>query len=194
MAEKKKNVLKEFIKLNKKKTVTLPYKDKKGEVLFEIKVNPNITLAQRSAMIDYICEIVFAEEDRYNIQNYNGRLMTFAKRCATLRFFTDLEMPEDLEVLFDLVMNTTIYEDIVPHIEPTLSSVMCDADETIKTYRNTGIYNYNFMLLAEKVGGYINEFLDKFKDINLEEIKGLLEKTKDLDTDAIVEGILNFKK
>jgi len=191
---KKKDVIKEFINLHKKEKMTLPYKNKKGEDLFILTINPNITFAERTSMIDDICKIVFDGEDKYDIESYNPNLVNFAKKYVALMYFTDITMPEDLETVFELVMNTTLYDDMSTYVEPALTSIFADVDETIRTYRNTGIYNHNFKMLAKKLNVFFDKVSEQFKDIDMNEIMTMLENFKGLDTNSIIEKIVTLKK
>lgn len=186
--------MKEFINLHKKEKMTLPYKNKKGEDLFILTINPNITFAERTSMIDDICKIVFDGEDKYDIESYNPNLVNFAKKYVALMYFTDITMPEDLETVFELVMNTTLYDDMSTYVEPVLTSIFVDVDEAIRTYRNAGVYNYNFKMLTKKLSGFFDNISEQFKDIDINEIKNMLEKFKGLDTDNIISKIINLKK
>lgn len=191
---KKKDVIKDYINLHKKEKMTLPYKNKKGEDLFILTINPNITFAERTSMIEDICKIVFDGEDRYDIETYNPHLVNFAKKYVALMYFTDIQMPEDLETVFELVMNTTLYDDMAVYVESALTSVYADVDEAIRTYRNTGIYNHNFKMLAKKLNGFFDKVSEQFKDIDMNEIMAMLENFKGLDTNSIIEKIVALKK
>ena len=192
----KKHDYTKILEWQKEEPVTLTYRDKECKEEIHIQVRKHISYVERLKLISEIAAYVFPVVDGiYDISNYEPAQEEFAVRFTILSYFTDLKLPTDAKVLGDLVMNTSLYDDVEKLIGADyLADIILQADQIIDTNKELAIKNNTANLLLVKIGDIMGKIGDKFKDINIDEIKNLMGKFKDINSDKIIETILNQNK
>ena len=198
MSEQNKQDLLKIIDWHKIEPSEIVYKN--GEDKQIIRVFHQISLANRIQMIKEIFDMVFDNEQDnpkgkpMNIDAYHPELLTFAKRCAVITYFTDIELPNDLGELSELVMNTEIYSDVMKKVHRVVNEIFEEADDMIDAHKQSLLANRNFNSVMSKINTAIDTLTAQFKDVNVDELKGIISQLKGVDANNIIQTILNSGK
>lgn len=195
---KNKQIVSKLIKNDKKEPVDLVIKlNAEPAEEIHIKVSPQLDFEDRLAMTKdiykFVCISEEGEELDPTVESYQPELRTYAQRFSVITYFTDLELPSETDsevnMVHQLVMNTSLYEKIMEIVGNEAESVFQEADELIKAYRDTAIANKNFNSIANKLTSFIDGITNQFKNINVDEIKNLLGKFQNADIEDIISKI-----
>jgi hypothetical protein len=106
MAKKKKEVAtaEKWGAVIKKRTIQIPLDASipDGE---QITVKRTVGLDDSISYISFVVQAAFSDEDEYA-----PSIVDFASRVATLMYFTDLELPDETGLLYDISYSSDIYE------------------------------------------------------------------------------------
>lgn len=188
-----KKTVKKIIDWNKEeKPIELKYSHDGEELV--VKVNKQISLNERIQMVKEIYNMVFDESDNkkyVGIESYHPELMDFAKRCAVITYFTDIELPDNLEDISDLVLNTPIFDDVMKYVGQTAVFIFDEANEMVNARKQSILANRNFNALVEKINYVIDSLAEKFKDVDVKELQGVISQFKGLNASQIMNAIIN---
>ncbi len=178
-AERKKEVYRREDKV-------LRYGDGKNTV--QVKLKTTIPFTKRIEMIGEIVGMVFTGKGD-TVESYAPGFTEFAKRYATIAYYTDVKLPSDLDKTWELLNNTAIYKDVVRIVGGELRSIFKEADEAIRTRRD-------YLVNKTDILGMFHKLLDNLKPLEGVDAKELMETLKKLpkmSIDETVDAILKSK-
>lgn len=164
----------------------------------KFKVYNDISLDDRVKMVRSIYEMVIASEEFYDISNYQPFLRVFARGFNILTYFTDLKLPTKIETLNSLILNTDLVDNVLEAMNPraraTLTSIFNEAEDLMQVYIKTSISNRNYRLIIDKVDSIIDGLTTHFKDIDVNEVKGILSNLKGVAGGDLIKTILDLQE
>lgn len=185
-----KNNILDLLKWQKKEPIVLEYKNSDGTETIHVKVLQQLDFSSRTAMIQEIVDMVMDEAD--NI--YRPALLNFAKRYTTIKYFTDIKLPADLDELEELVMNTSLYEDITDKIDGGLMfDINEEAEALIKMRVDSFVSTGGMRALISLLDKFLKSAGEKLKDIDVPNLTEMLGKLKDIDTSKLIETMVGLQ-
>lgn len=157
-----------------------------GENQFAFSVYPVLRLMDRAAMVSEIANGVFMGDDN-TIDTYHPELLEFMQKYTTLKFFTDLKLPKNVEELWIFLNYTQIYNDVAAIIGEGLGEIFDAAGELINTRRQYLANKTDVNSLFKKIGNILKGFETK---ISKEDIDKILEGLKGLPGNESLQGAI----
>ena len=188
--KKTSTILEKYAENNQNQLITLNFDA--GEDVLVVEVKPDISPREKAQMVEYIYDMVFFESES-GYESYHPEYIDFAEKVATLRFFTDLELPDDVDGLWS-ILNTPLYDAILDKIFNKVVEVCKMAEIKIKTKRDYLVRKTDISNLIDKIG---NSFGDISEALNGFDIVSLLKKFDGVDKlteKNIVSAILDLKE
>ena len=152
MNKDKKNYADAFFKSNKQEIRELNYKC--GDTEVTIRVYPTIPFINRTKMVNEIYQGVFMG-GKNTTEDYVPEYLNFLRMYYTIKYFTDFELPENLEDAWALLSATNLYYDVYHVLGMTLQTIFDEADNKIETRRlylsNRSDINSMISKIAEKI-------------------------------------------
>lgn len=190
---KKKNNIEKLIK-------PIPFQDLEIEVsdgeVIQCKVYQDITLEKREHMVRGIYEmIILGDDDTYDVENYKPFLRTLARGYNILTYFTDLELPTDFKKASALILNSDLVGMVLNKMgdrtRRIIDTIISESEDLIEVYIKTAVASRNYRIIVDKISDITNGLTDKFKDIDINEVKGILSKLKDVDSENVIKAIID---
>ncbi len=172
MDENKKNLLKEFVEREAPKMQELRYGEGEGE--FSVKVYPVLPLSERIKMEKEIFNDVFMG-DADNIASFVPCYIDLAKRYATIKYFTDLEIPDTVDEAWFLLNYTPIYDDVAAILGEELGKIFDEVDKRIEAHCNYLENKADFNAIVRKLSDALQKFEDR---IPQEDIAKIMDSIK----------------
>lgn len=191
MARKKKTNIIDLIKWQNKEPVVIEYKNKDESETIHITIKPQISFADRTQMVKEIADIVMDEADN----EYRPEFRTFALRYTTIKYFSDVTLPEDIEVLETLIRDTSLYEDIERVIgRDKLFDIEEEADELVKMRVDSYVSAGGMRALITVLDKFLITIGDKIKNIDATKLNEVIGKLQGVDSNKVIETILDMQK
>lgn len=182
--------LEDFLDAQIKEDKTLEYGE--GASKLTITVTSLLSLQRRVEMVRQIVDTVFL--DGNDIYAYAPEYEKFAKRYAVIQYFTDFELPKDLDTLWLVLNYTSLYDDVVSIIGKDVEDILSEADKRIETKRHYLENKTDLNRLMEKFTNSVGDIGTQVTPENFQEVLGLLKKLpSNLSSDQIVDAILKLK-
>lgn len=166
------NKIKTFIKTNLPSSVKLEFGE--GENAFSINVKKVISFTTKVAMVRELADLVFMENENGE-REYVPEVLSLAEKYMILKYFTDIEMSEDINDIWYLVNYTKLYDSVEKAIGmDNVCDLLVEAEAIIEIYKskmNNPLGNID-SLFDEAV----NTLIDNDKDLN---INKLFNKTEE---------------
>lgn len=185
MKENKQEALLEFAQNYKHPEEKLCY-EKDGET-FEVQLKLNVSLREMGAIIRDFLDFCF-DTKMETIEDYYPHSKEFARRFSILSNVTDLEFPDDVEEIWQIVMNTPIFDDVRKcdvGLFAVIDAAMAEAVEVRKRYLEN---KTDFNKFLAKVEDSLSEGVEQ---INPDDIKKLIETFKNMPMPKSQEDIVN---
>ena len=168
------------------------------ENVIEVPVKNRLTIKERSGMVQDIASMMFAEDEDGN-EYYAPYLERFATEYSVMNYFTDIEMPSDMDKIWEFLDSTGVAKKIIGEMHHYITPIISEARELVEHKKQAiikrskldtmfdGIMDV-FRLIREKTEGidekqiaeYVHENFPEFKDrIN----KFLKEQVEQTDTE-----------
>lgn len=183
-------ILTEYITLNSPKAVQKEYEV--GDNKLSFMIYPYISFKDRMAMIADIVNYSFKE----GVTTYDGyfpEVTTFIKGYTLLKYFTDLELPDEVEYVW-LVLNTKIYDDVMEIAGKAADEIFITADKKIKAVRDYLVNKSDFNALIKTISDFGENIKDELKDFDLGSIAETIKKLPDgANTENLVKTILELQ-
>lgn len=183
---------------NQEEPIELKYNHNGEEII--VKVNRHISLNERVQMVAEIYNMVFDAPETtadgkpaksVGIEIYHPELIDFAKRAAVITHFTDVSLPENMEDLSDLVLNTPIFDDVMEYVGQKVEFIFDEANEMINTRKQLILSNRNFNAILDKINYVIDSLTEKFKDVDIKELQSVIGQFKNLNASQIINAIID---
>lgn len=158
-----------------------------GDNEFIVKVYPVLPFTKRIQMIREIIDGVFVGE-KDSVSTYAPEFLSLLKRYTTIRYFTDLALPNKLDDIWLVLNYTTIYDDAANIIgKQDLADIYEAAENGIDTYRK-------YLVTKTDTNSFMNKFSKAISDFETnmpqEEMSQILGKIKDLPQGANLNDII----
>lgn len=155
-----------------------------GATSFVFHVRPRIDMEKFGSACMTIAESCF------NGGKYSAWVREYATRRAIIDAYTDINMPEDTKLAFDLIMGTNVYENVVLAINEDQYSMLITAvdeqiDALIEQYNSSREQELDEALtMLRIVAQKYNELVVLCNEIAGDEIKGLAAKLQESAKDV----------
>lgn len=143
----------------------------------EILVKKNLSLFDVDDFVDAVVNSCFDENGEYNPE-----LRDFATRSMTILFYTNCDLPEDLSIQHTLLFNSTLYFDVLRHIDGSQFEKMIDAISEKINYRlNTNIkaFENKIKLLFDQIEEFSNSMSVLFDGVENKDVTSLFNAVAD---------------
>jgi hypothetical protein len=179
----------------------LGYSGAKAKVItvdgVEITVKRDLSLSERSSMIQDIVKMVFREtNDGQTV--YAPYLRDIAFDYNILHYFTDIDLSANASEIYDFVLHTHIMSDIADVVrDGYIDDILRDADDLIKFNRDKLANRTKVDELFDSLSGLIKLTMDKVSDANIGEMfekaisDGLAGGAADGDISEAIKSILS---
>lgn len=166
------------------------------EEIIQCKVYQDIPLEKREHMVRGIYEmVILGDEDSYDVENYKPFLRTLARGYNILTYFTDLELPTDFKKASALILNSDLVEMVLNKMSDRtrhlIDNIIGESEDLIEVYIRTAIASRNYRVIVDKISDITDGLTEKFKDIDINEVKGILSKLKDVDSENVIKTIID---
>lgn len=164
--------------------------------IIQCKVYQDISLEKREHMVRGIYEmVILGDEDSYDVENYKPFLRTLARGYNILTYFTDLELPTDFKKASALILNSDLVEMVLNKMSDRtrhlIDNIIGESEDLIEVYIRTAIASRNYRVIVDKISDITDGLTEKFKDIDINEVKGILSKLKDVDSENVIKTIID---
>lgn len=159
------------------------------EYELKLKVYKAIPFEKRTEMIVTIVSMVFSENP-ITIDDYRPMSYEFAKRYATLTYFTDLKLPTNINELWLVLNHTNIFDDVLSIVGGQLNSILEEAFEAIQAKVAYLTHKTDLNLLIEKFAKMLESTGESLAGVDIQQLAKALTSIRGVSTNDIVDGIL----
>ena len=159
-----------------------------GDRAVEVKVKTTLPFTRRLEMIGDIVGMVFAGKGD-TIECYVPAFTEFARRYAVIAYYTDAELPSDLDKVWELLNDTPLYRDVAGIVRHDLKTIFKEAEEAIRARRDYLISKTDIMSLFHK----LFDTLKPLEGIDAKDVMDTLKKLPQMSLEDTVEAILKTK-
>lgn len=191
------SIMDKMVEFNKVEPTTVCFNISEDEKV-EVIVKQNISLEERIAFISTIRDIVFcADED--GVFDYRSCYDGLAFRFAILKYFTNLKM-DDFNRTYYIYSNDKIFDNIFGAInDHTRDDIMRTYNNEIEYYKNRKLKTnvdqcYAIMYEAQKQNEQIQVLLNEFKDIDINDLVGIIGNMSQISDKERINHILDFQE
>ena len=140
--------MRSFVERNATLPQILEYGD--GDKKLNVTVNPMLPFTQRANLVRDIADMVFMGE-RNTIDQYSPEYIKLAQRYNVIKYYTDFQLPEDVDTMWLVLNYTPLYQDVKQCVGSDLDDILKEADELIKTKRDYIVNKTDFTAFMEKI-------------------------------------------
>lgn len=189
MKTKKQNIItakiKALIEAKAPKIGELIYGD--SEEKFTVKVYPVLPFTKRVEMTREIVDGVFMGS-KDTVNTYTPEYLSLIQKYTVIKYFTDLDLPDNLDDMWLILNYTSIYEDVVNLVgNDEIEDIFSASNMAIDTYRQYLTTKTDTNSFLNKIGNLLGDFESK---ISQEDIKELTSKVKNMSSDFSLQDIL----
>lgn len=174
-----------------------------GDTVVKVTVKKCIPFEKRAELVRGIAETVISKEAT-SISGYYPEYLKLAQKYLTVAYYTDIVMPDDINEMWEILQNSTLYDDVVDFVGNDIYDIYDESERLIETrvayLENNSEINEIFMKIAETIityGKKISESLStmgtKFTSDKVEEMIGVLKNVSTISPESIVGAILKTK-
>lgn len=161
-----------------------------GDKEIKIVVNPIIQFDKMVEIVHTIFNMAF-DKDINSIEGYYPEFIDIAKKASIINYFSNFKLPKDINETWLILNYTNIYDNVYEVAKQSIEKIYKIVDEEIETKRNHLIYKGDLDLLTTKVAMLIDNFGEKFKDINIEDAVSVFKKLPALSENEVIKVILD---
>ena len=172
-----------------------------GDINFIVK--PRLNIGEVGAFVEFAISNTYNK----NEEEINYSAKDFAFGLSTIVFYTDLDIPEDVDEQYKILTCTNILDKIKEHIDEKQYWHLLDSiDEQLKFEEQKILSQYRFATQeyieqikyeASNIISAFIQFAESFKDIDPNAIADIIPKltamTK-IDEKTLVDAVLSYKK
>ena len=163
-----------------------------GEKVWKVNARSAIPFGARLDMIAMIVGMVFTGKAN-TIECYVPAFETFAKRYAAVSFFTDLQLPDDLNEVWFLLSQTSVYQDVAEFAKEDLEDIFAAADAAISARREYLTHKTDFNVFLDTLAKSAESLGEQLSSENVKGIMSALQKIPKMSTEEAVDAILKSK-
>lgn len=186
----KNNINKQFkalVEENAPRVQELTYGEGDNQIV--VKVYPVLPLTQRATMVGEIADGVFIG-NKNTIESYHPELLEFMQKFTTLKFFTDLKMPKNIDDLWLFLNYTPVCDDVANLIGDDLREIFVAADRAIETRRQYLANTTDINSLFRKLGDALKDFEAKISKADIDKVLEGLKGLSNGETANILKSVL----
>lgn len=151
----------------------------------KVKVYAAIPYKERTAMVLGIVDFVFKGKD--DVDQYTPSSLEFAKRYMTIKHYTDLEMPSDLDEAWLVLNHTTIYDDVVNFVGDDIQRVFEEASKSIEARVHYMENKTDMNRFLQSITKMVELYGVNFKGVEAETFVKALKNIGNMSQQKIVE-------
>ena len=160
---------------------------------FKVKVVSAIPYTKRAGLIREIFELNFVGNGEH-IDEYMPSALEFARKYCIIKYYTDLQLPTNLDELWLVLNHTSIYRDVCEFVGEDVQVIFNEADKLIEAKLSYLSSKSDLNLLIKKITGVVEKFGDNLKDIDLGKFASILSTLSGVSPDQLVDSILKYSK
>ena len=199
MARKKKAIvntpMRKLIEALLPQKQTLNYGD--GEDAFSVTVSPVISFETRNAMVREIADTVFIEttsedgtKQPLTIDSYSPEYLKLTKRYAAIKYFTDLQLPVNLDELWLVVNHTPIYDDVAKVVGDDLLDIFQEAVAIIESRKRYLEGKTDIKKLFERIFTIVDGLGHEFSDVDITKVMDVIGKMSTTSQEDILKEVV----
>lgn len=159
-----------------------------GEKEFVVNVYPVLPFSKRVEMVREIVNGVFMD-GRDTVSTYVPEFLSLLQKYTVIKFFTDLDLPRQLDEMWLVLNYTSIYDDVVEAVGAAdINDIFEAANKSIDTYRQYLTTKTDVNSLMNKIGGALTDIESKIPQEDLTKITAAL---KDIPQGASLQDIFS---
>jgi len=182
------NTMDKIIEATKKEPDIITY-EVDGESI-NITVKPYLTLKEHQSFISDIADAVFVNGA------YAPNMLNFAYGYNLISYFTNINLPKNVEKINELLASTNIVENIEDSIQ--YHGFIDEVIDVIEFRKNVYLNNTGtneFMASLTALTDNLNKAVESgIKDIDPKEVLEVAKNLADKKEDQLVDGILDFEE
>lgn len=166
--------IKKALEVNGNNNETLTIGD--GESKVDIIVKKKLTLFERADMVNSIVSMVWTQDDNEN-ETFAPYLRKFAYDFNILNYFTNIQLPDDTDKVWDLVDNTDIAYMVIECVgSGYIENIIREANEVIEYRKAEILKRSKFDNVLDALMSVVNSIGDKTKNLDMNGVLELAEK------------------
>lgn len=183
--------MRSFVERNATLPQILEYGD--GDKKLNVTVNPMLPFTQRANLVRDIADMVFMGE-RNTIDQYSPEYIKLAQRYNVIKYYTDFQLPEDVDTMWLVLNYTPLYQDVKQCVGSDLDDILKEADELIKTKRDYIVNKTDFTAFMEKISQSLDSLGTQFSSQDISKIVDVLKNMPNMSTEGVVDAILKTQE
>lgn len=183
--------MRSFVERNATLPQILEYGD--GDKKLNVTVNPMLPFTQRANLVRDIADMVFMGE-RNTIDQYSLEYIKLAQRYNVIKYYTDFQLPEDVDTMWLVLNYTPLYQDVKQCVGSDLDDILKEADELIKTKRDYIVNKTDFTAFMEKISQSLDSLGTQFSSQDISKIVDVLKNMPNMSTEGVVDAILKTQE
>lgn len=164
------------------------YKLEDGSKLV-VNINPAISFDDRTRMVRGIVDCAFVREGD-NGERYAPEYIRMAEMAMAVIYFTDYELPEELNENWNVLRHTRLFRDIVKTVGRDIFEIFDEARAAIESRKRYLENRGDFTKLSEKISGLVGMFKDKLGTIDTDTLLGMLDNLDTKSAEDLMQTIL----
>ena len=166
---------------------------KTTEIKFEgktVNVNAMLPLKERASLIQSAADMVFAE-GADSIDGYMPAYKRFAVRYAIIRYFTDIELPSELEEVAQIVCYSDLFSRVTEAVcAKQICGIMEDINDLISARKEALIRQSITSKMLKSINGTVDKLGGQLKDIDIGALLETLSKLPDTGSNGFLQSIV----
>ena len=147
-----------------------------GESKIDIIVKKKLTLFERADMVNSIVSMVWTQDDNGN-ETFAPYLRKYAYDFNILNYFTNIQLPDDTDKVWDLVDNTDIAYIVIECVGGGyIENIIREANEVIEYRKAEMLKRSKLDNVLDSIMNVVNSIGDKTKNLDMNGVLELAEK------------------
>lgn len=159
----------------------------------EINVATNLTFEKRSELVRRIASFVFIG-DGNNIGDYAPEYTELSKRLNVIGFYTDFDLPKEINDVWLVLTCTSLYEEVVKRIADDLNLIYAEADALIESKKRYLENKTDLLKMFEGAADRLGSLGSQFTKDDVGNVLKLLETLPNYSSENIIKAIADIGK
>lgn len=160
---------------------------------FKIIIKSAIPYTKRTALINELVSLNFTGNASH-IDDYMPSALTFARKYAVIRYYSDLKLPTELDELWLVINHTSIFDDIYDFVGEDIDMIFYEADKLIAAKLSYLANQSDMNLFLGKISKVVESFSASLKDVDVHKLISVLGNMSQFSSDELVNSILKVNQ
>lgn len=148
----------------------------------EVEIKKTLSIEEKYSFTEYVLSIVSSGD------GYDPTLFDFAVRTATILYFTNITLPQNINKQNALAYLSGIYEEVIA------SDVGTEAEALIEAAKERAELEYHnandpWTKIIDMVSEYLNTGKEKLENIDVDKVNSAITRLHEIDQSAIIDSL-----